>query len=239
MNFKEYYKNKQVVNSYDLVRRRGLKGDILRNLELKFVDFLIGNEKKNQKILEIGIGTGFISKLLVKKGKFYGIDISKEMINKAKINLEGQKYVKLMQGDILNLKIKENFDKIVSIRVISHLKEKEAEIALKKISSILKKGGYFIFNIENLSFMKRIARKIMRWGSTPNYQYTFKKIKKLISKNNLKIDKIIYLDHTFILPLHFINKIMNNKLSSFIIQKEFQLRNIKFMSTNSFIRCKK
>jgi len=235
MKFQEYYQKKDVVNSYDHLRLSGIKAKVIRKLELKFIDFLV-EKNKNKKILEIGVGTGFISKLLIKKGDFSGMDISKEMLKKASKNL-GK--VNLIPGDILNLKLKNKYDTIVTIRVLGHFNKKDAIIALRNASSYLKPGGKVIFNLENKSFLKRFVRKIRNWGSTHTYQYSEKDVFGMVKKSNLEVKKIIYLDHLFILPLHLLNKILFNKLENIICRIEFKLKDSPFMHNNFFIKCQK
>ena len=235
MDFGEYYKDKDVVDSYDSLRNKGLKARIVRMLEREYVNILMGKARK-QDILEIGVGTGFIAKLLIQKGNFQGMDISKEMLNKTALILGN---VKLTEGSILNIKLKDKFDKIVTIRVISHFNKKDAITAIENISSRLKPNGEAIFNLENVSYTRRFLRKIRRWGSTLNYQYSQKEIKEICEEAGLELEKIIYLDHLFVLPLHLINKILFNSLDKFIFNVEIKLRNIKYSSNNSFILCKK
>ena len=238
MNFKEYYKDKGVAETYDYKRFKGIKAGIVRRLEYTYVDLLT---VKASKILEIGTGTGFISKLLINKGKFYGKDVSQEMLNQTLETLKklGKKPVKLEIADILNLNKKEKFNEVVTIRVISHFNKDDAILALKNINNVLDKEGKLIFNLENKSILRRFLRKIRNWGSTYTFQYSDKDIYDLAEKTNFKVEEIIYLDHFFIYPLHLVNKLFFNKLSNFIFNLELKLKNTRFMSSNSFIRCVK
>ena len=234
MRFKEYYQEKNVVESYDKLRERKGKASIIRRLELNFVHLL--TKKENLKILEIGVGTGHISKLLVKKGDFTGLDISKEMLRKIKEKLGN---VNLIQGDILNLKLKEKYDLITTIRVISHFNQIDAIKALRNINKNLVEGGQVVFNLENKSLTRRIIRKLRNWGSTYTYQYSKKEVKKIAKDSDLKIRKVYYLDHSFIFPLHILNKLLFNHLAKFIFKIELKLRKVPFMFNNYFIRCQK
>jgi len=239
MDFSDYYKNKSVVESYDTKRMRGIKAGIVRMLEREYVNILTEYEN-NKSIFEIGVGTGFISQLLIKKGKFMGMDISPEMIAAAKKNLKKTaKKIKLIKGNILKPKIKNKFDKIVSIRVISHFDKNRAILALNNVRSLLKDGGQFIFNIENKSIIRKFARVLCGWGSTYNYQYSDKDIWELLSKTHFKAEKIIYMDHLFMLPLHMLNLILFKSLDKTIFELELKMKHIRFSSNNSFIRCKK
>jgi len=235
MEFDEYYKNKEVVDSYDTLRNKGLKGKITRMLEYTFVDILTG-ERRKQDILEIGVGTGFIAKMIIKKGDYYGIDISKEMLKKAKDALPD---ARLYVGSILDLKLNKQFDKVVTIRVISHFNKEDALSSLKNVFLVLKKDGEVVFNLENRSFLRRFLRKITKWGSTYTYQYSKKDIESLTNEARFKISEILYLDHSFILPLHLLNKLFLNKLENFVFNIEMKLRHFRMFSNNSFIKCKK
>lgn len=241
MEFGEYYQNRTIVEEYDYKRSRGLKGKLMRDLEAEAVDQLTGEPNDKNKILEIGVGTGFISKIIFKKGKFNGMDISESMLHVARKNLQqsGIKEKDFFVGDILKPKIIKKFDIVVTIRVLSHFQKKEILLALVNINKILKENGALIFNLENRSLIRRLLRKITLWGSTENYQYSVDEINKLCNKSGFKIKKIYYVDHFFFLPLHVINKILRGQLDKKIICLENKMKNFRFMSNNSFIKCQK
>ena len=234
MEFKEYYQNNEVVEDYDKIRFIGIKARVFRNLEREFVKKLMNNT--NGYILEAGVGTGHITEVLMNYGKVDGFDISKEMISKTKSKFPK---INIKQDDILNLKLKKRYDRIVSIRVISHFEFNDAKTALENLKNVTKDHGYIIFNLENKSYIRILARKIINWGSTKTYQYSKKDVEKLLKISGLnKVDEL-FLDHLFILPLHIINRITFNYLEEFIINLELKLSNIRFMSNNIFIKCQK
>jgi len=237
--FSEYYKDKYVVDTYEEKRERGLKSKIVRVLERIYVLKLLNNENENKKILEAGIGTGYITEILKNKGEFTGFDISETMIQKTK-----QKYpdLKTFQLSILDeklfKKINQRFDYIVSIRVISHFNNKDALKSLENLKTLLNKKGLIIFNLENNSFTRSFLRNITQWGSTRTFQYSKKDLKELLEESNLEINDYYYLDHLFMIPLHLLNKILKNKLDNFIKLQEIKLSKIKFSSSNIFLSCK-
>ena len=114
---------------------------------LKLVVQLSG-VKKNDKVLDLGCGTGLLSLKLLQAAdcSIIGIDSSKEMLsifkNKIKkLRLEDKISCRLM--DIGSLKFKENtFDLIVSTVTLHHLKNKIKPF--QKIFKTLKPGGRFV-----------------------------------------------------------------------------------------------
>lgn len=110
-----------------------------------FTDYLT----PNGKILDIGCGTGYpIAKYLVSCNfEVTGIDISREMINKAKkLKLKNAEFI---NQDILNFSTEIKFDGVIAFDSIWHIaKDKQADV-YSKISSLMKNGAYFIFTHGN------------------------------------------------------------------------------------------
>lgn len=237
MGWGKYYSNKNVVKTYDSKRFGGVKGRIYRRLELSLVENLIKSISQNVKnIVEIGVGTGFVTQLLTKYGKVTGIDLNEEMLFIAKKKL---KNVTLKKGDVLKLNIKNKYDLAVSVRVISHFSKGDVNLAFSNISKILYNGGFFIFNFENPSLMRIILRRFTKWGSTHTYQYPLQEIRSIVNSSGLQIDKILFIDHFFLFPLHIVNKLLFNFFDNLVFNLELKLSHIYFMSNNSFVRCKK
>ena len=113
------------------------------------------NIQQNEKILEIGYGPGLGVFNIARRNescRIDGIDFSKLMHKKAtKLNNSFIKKdrVKLMYGDFLNVKIKENYDKVFCVNVVYFWDD--LSIPFKKIKELIKKGGtlYFYMNHKN------------------------------------------------------------------------------------------
>ncbi len=113
------------------------------------IDFVVSLlPKKESKILDMGIGQGYIEQRLDQLGtahKIYGIDISKTAINRAK-----QEYIgEFFTGDILNINkfYKKNFfDVVVAIEVIEHIPPHKILKLYRDVHAILKPGGIFIIS---------------------------------------------------------------------------------------------
>lgn len=105
--------------------------------------------KKGEIVLDIGCGGGLDAFLAAKKvgpsGKVIGIDMTKEMLKKAKQNARkvGCKNVEFKLGEAENIPVKDNsIDVVISNCVINLVPDKEN--AYREIYRVLKPGGRFI-----------------------------------------------------------------------------------------------
>lgn len=98
--------------------------------------------KKDQKVLEIGSGCGYvlalISKIIGNKGKVFGVEIVKELAEKSKENLKGYKNVGVYRRDgRKGLEEKSPFDRIIISaacgeipkKILNQLKDKGIAVA--------------------------------------------------------------------------------------------------------------
>ncbi len=118
---------------------------------------------KKIRILDLGIGQGYLEQKLQQIGKNYeiwGIDISKKAISQAKEKFKG----KFNIGNVLKIKNyyeRNFFDVIVAIELIEHISPRKNFAFYKAIYSLLKPRGILIlstplneglrYGIENLS----------------------------------------------------------------------------------------
>ena len=103
----------------------------------------------NQSILEIGCGSGYYLKIFKDLGLQHitGTDFSDQAVNWAQRNTEGMQ-IQIKHMDTFNLTFPVNtFDIVIAIGHSPLNTDKYEDIVnlLKKISLIIKPGGYFIF----------------------------------------------------------------------------------------------
>ncbi|AOR29003.1 methyltransferase [Formosa sp. Hel1_33_131] len=102
--------------------------------------------KKNNKVLELGCGKGFNSKILAEKhnfSKFYGIDISETQLNYAKKKEKQFDNLNFNYGSFQDIPFNDNsFDIVFAVETLCH--SENIEILMKEVNRILKKGGKFI-----------------------------------------------------------------------------------------------
>lgn len=107
----------------------------------------------NFKVLDLGCGTGNVSKIV--KTKFPNamiscIDIAENMIEMAKIKLEDYQDVKYYTGDFVEFEFQDKYDVIVSSLALHHIKTDENKKEFYgRIYSALKHGGIFL-NSDNV-----------------------------------------------------------------------------------------
>ena len=129
------------------------------------------NIRSSSRILELGPGTGVNLERLYRVSpefqSYLGIDLSQEMLSRAKRKAQGDTRVELRLGDVRELpSVGGPFDFVVSTWLLSHLEQPEATVrtALEKLAP----GGtaVFLFGIAPQSSVIRATyRAIWRAGS--------------------------------------------------------------------------
>jgi len=178
----------QLAGKFDKVQKRKNRNHY--NKIKKIINFL--DIKDNEKVLEIGVGTGIHAEYLFnnchKNFIFYGVDLSKEMLLQTRKKLGNKKNIKLRIMDGENLKFKDNsFDKVYISGSLHHYNNPEKGIS--EILRVLKKGGkfcimepnyifptnlysaHFIKEEKNMKLMKR--KNFLRWLSKKNVNFKF------------------------------------------------------------------
>lgn len=146
---------------------------------------------KKLSILDLGIGDGFVEEKLKERNikyKFFGIDISKVSIEKAKKNFKGE----FILGDVLKIDKYYNgktFDVILAVELLEHVSVSKLFSLYKHIHGLLKNNGKFILSIpihENLHLMTSNPSAHVR-------EYTYEIVSAELKLNGFKIEKVKYL----------------------------------------------
>ncbi len=131
--------------------------------------------KKGISVLDVGCGTGSISKDIAKvvgnSGKVTGIDNTNKFIESGKTTYESTKNLQLIHCDIFDFMPHQKFDLIVSARTLQWLSNPKD--ALLKMKSLLKPGGRISildYNHNNLEWspeppesMKDFYKIFLKW----------------------------------------------------------------------------
>jgi SAM-dependent methyltransferase len=144
------------------------------------------NIQEGEYILDVGCGYGNMCDKITRKGAYaYGIDIYPDNIKRAREISLGIFQV----GDISKGIKYDDFDKVVSISTLEHIRNLDA--AIKNISKALKHGGEVIFSIETTFSLKEKPK-----GNYPNERInniTLRSISNILGKNHITITKCSYL----------------------------------------------
>ena len=137
----------------------GYSEEILDELPPAFIESFTGANnpqpfvdiKEGEVVLDLGCGAGldlyFYAGAVGEKGKAYGLDISTEMIDKAKTNIKsvGLKNVEFVRGSSDKLPFEDDFFDIVASNGIYNLSP-DKEKVLAEVYRVLKPGGRTVFS---------------------------------------------------------------------------------------------
>lgn len=148
---------------------------------------LTNSLKSGMKVLEIGCGTGFFTKEIIKKPvQLTAIDISPELIEVARKNILGPNVEFIIENAYKMAFNDQIFDAVIGSSVLHHL---DIDPALKEIYRVLKPGGYIAFTEPNMmnpqiALQKNIPTLKKALGDSPDESAFFrwsimKKLKKI------------------------------------------------------------
>ena len=174
---------------------------LIRYYSLKRVKQIITllNSKLKDDVLDLGCGPGFVMQQIKEYKSLLGIDISSTALKEARRFLRSKKRVKLMKGDVQNLKLKKRFDKIICAEVIEHVpwpsKVIDTIVRLSKnntdiIITVPNEGLInTIFKMFKFFRIHKIFGKITIKMDWHLHEFNLKKFRKLV-KNKLEIVKV-------------------------------------------------
>lgn len=134
----------------------------------KYGEDLLGllNPKPGEKILDLGSGTGHLTKMIAdSSAEVTGIDSSSEMIEQAKQNYPSLNFQKM---NAANFYFPDKFDAVFSNAVLHWIPEKEKVV--KCISDSLRTGGRFIAEFGGKDNIKNIVYALKKILLANNYQ---------------------------------------------------------------------
>lgn len=119
-----------------------------RKLVLKELEVILAKIPKGAKILDIGCGTGHLTKWIQDKGyNVYGLEPSNEMYNYAKMNFPD---MNIEKGISSKLPYKDEFfDFVIAFEVLRYLDREENIKTYSEIFRVLKKEGQFFITQVN------------------------------------------------------------------------------------------
>jgi len=183
------------LHKFNPIRIKYIKDNIIYSFKLK------SKEKPLRKIniLDIGCGGGLLSEPMARLGaNVTGIDASDKNIQIAKLHAKKNKLnINYFCSSPEKLKIKKKFDVILNMEIIEHVED--INFFIKSCSKLLKKNGLMFVATLNKTLKSYVfaiigAEYVLRWLPIGTHDWEkFVKpedLKNILSKNNLKIEKI-------------------------------------------------
>ena len=183
------------LHKFNPIRIKYIKDNIIYSFKLK------SKEQPLQKIniLDIGCGGGLLSEPMARLGaNVTCIDASDKNIKIAKLHAKKNKLnINYFCSSPEKLKIKKKFDVILNMEIIEHVED--INFFIKSCSKLLKKNGLMFVATLNKTLKSYVfaiigAEYVLRWLPIGTHDWEkFVKpedLKNILSKNNLKIEKI-------------------------------------------------
>jgi len=183
------------LHKFNPIRIKYIKENIINNFKLK------AKQKPLDKIniLDIGCGGGLLSEPMTRLGaNVTGIDASSKNINIAKLHAKKNKLkIKYLCSSPEKLKNQKKFDVILNMEIVEHVED--INFFINSCSKLLRKNGLmFVATLNKTlkSYMFAIigAEYVLRWLPIGTHDWEkFVKpedLKKILSKNNFKLDKL-------------------------------------------------
>ncbi|MBI1746252.1 MAG: class I SAM-dependent methyltransferase [Acidobacteria bacterium] len=135
--------------------RQTVEGDILPDMQ----NICQGRNPKQMKVLEIGCGTGRVTRALADLfGEVYAVDISEEMVKQARLALADQPNVHIYQNNGKDLPIPGELviDFAFSVIVFQHVTSQAiVESYVREVYRLLRPGGLFKFQVQGYTALTR------------------------------------------------------------------------------------
>jgi len=125
--------------------------------------------KEGQRILDIGCGTGRLTKEIDRRGpEAVGIDNSEEMVQKARQN---HPEVDFLIGDARGLSFECEFDAVFSNAALHWIPEKDQSDVISSIADSVRDGGRFVAELGGSGNIHRILGAIREELEYRGYEY--------------------------------------------------------------------
>jgi len=187
---------------YGKIKYSFWEGDMSKlHLQHQKIAIKLLNPKKRDNVLDIGCGVGWGSINLAMKvspGISYGVDVTKEMIEKSKEHAKklNIKNVKFQKASALNLPFDNNFfDGAISTNAVHHFYKPVKMFA--EIYRVLKKNSKFILvdTCASSKFIRDFEKKLKKEEKAHYKFFRLNEIKELLIKGGFRKVKGFRRDH--------------------------------------------
>lgn len=161
-----------------------------------FKKYLLTQDVKSKKILEIGCGNGFFLQELKDNGikNVYGIEPGKSSVEKSRVSIKNNIKIDILRYGLFP---KESFDIILCFHTLDHIPDpnKFLEIAY----SLLKKEGKIFFIVHNTNGLsvKLLNEKSPIFDIEHIYLFNNKNLKQIFEHNKFKTSQVFDISNTY------------------------------------------
>ncbi|MBC8591173.1 class I SAM-dependent methyltransferase [Wansuia hejianensis] len=155
----------------------------------------IVHKREKAKILDIGFGTGILTKKLYDDGyEIYGIDFSQKMIEIAKEKMPLASLIKYDFSKGLPEEIKDNsFDYIISTYAMHHLEDEEKNEFIEKLENYLNKDGKIIIGdiaFKTRELLEKCKTNYNEYWDEEEVYFVFEELKESLFDKNINFIEI-------------------------------------------------
>ena len=183
------------LHKFNPIRIEYIKENIINSFKLKTLQKPL--DKIN--ILDIGCGGGLLSEPMTRLGaNVTGIDASNKNISVAKLHAKKNNLkINYLCSSPEKLKIQKKFDVILNMEIVEHVED--INFFINSCSKLLKKNGVMFVATVNKTLKSYVfaiigAEYVLRWLPIGTHDWEKfvrpEDLKKILSKNNLKLEKL-------------------------------------------------
>jgi ubiquinone/menaquinone biosynthesis C-methylase UbiE len=157
--------NDQFARTHDINAYYTQSGFLIRHIESQRLAAIrrLVEPSSRDRLLEVGCGGGHVLRLFP-EAQLTGVDVSGEMLKRARVNLAGLP-VQLLRGELQELDLPAaSFDKIVCTEVLEHASK--PDVVLSEIKRLLRPGGRAVITFPNDHLINRLKSFIRGSGLT-------------------------------------------------------------------------
>lgn len=174
--------------------------------------WLVGFERADLRILEVGCGTGWMVDRMRPFGEVTGTDLSEGVLALAKQAIPDARFV---PGDFMTVELpSEHYDVVVTMEVLAHVSDQAA--FLERIAGLLKPGGTLMLTTQNRPVLERCEDVTPREGQIRDWVDRHS-LRALLSQR-FRIDSLFSIcPHGHLGFLRFVNSVKLNRLVGKVI----------------------
>lgn len=191
------------MNQVDFFNKIAKEWDYIIEVNEEKINLLLSklDIKSNERILDVGTGTGVIIpfiKALNKEGYIKGVDISTGMLNIAKEKYKNLENIEFEIKDVEEEEIYEKYDKIILYSMFPHLENKTKTVKTLINKNLNKNGKLIIAHSNSREFLNNMHKEKDKSVSKARL-IPVNNQRKIFEKNGLKVleafenDQIYYL----------------------------------------------